>query len=40
MIDAQFRTIDVFTIMPLADIEDRYISYYGGPMEMPESTIA
>jgi putative hemolysin len=40
VIDSQFGTIDVFTVMPLADIEDRYISYYGGPMEMPESTIA
>jgi putative hemolysin len=40
VIDAQFGTIDVFTVMPLADIEERYISYYGGPMELPESTIA
>lgn len=38
--DAQFGTIDVFTIMPLADIEERYVSYYGSPMEMPESSIA
>lgn len=40
VIDAQFGTIDVFTIMPLADIEERYISYYGGPMEMPDSLAA
>ncbi|WP_036264363.1 GNAT family N-acyltransferase [Methylocapsa aurea] len=40
VIDAQFGTTDVFTIMPLADIEERYISYYGGPMEMPESFVA
>jgi len=40
VIDAQFGTIDVFTVMPLADIEERYITYYGGPMEMPDSTIA
>jgi L-ornithine Nalpha-acyltransferase len=40
VIDAQFGTTDVFTIMPLADIEDRYISYYGGPMEMPESSVS
>jgi putative hemolysin len=39
VVDAQFGTIDVFTVMPLADIEDRYISYYGGPMEVPDSTI-
>lgn len=40
VVDAQFGTVDVFTIMPLADIEERYISYYGDPMEMPESSIA
>jgi putative hemolysin len=39
VLDTQFGTIDVFTIMPLADIEERYISYYGGPMEVPDSTI-
>lgn len=39
VIDAQFGTTDVFTIMPLADIEERYISYYGGPMEMPECSV-
>ncbi len=40
VIEAQFGTVDVFTVMPLADIEERYIAYYGGPMEMPESVIA
>ncbi|VFU10376.1 GNAT family N-acetyltransferase [Methylocella tundrae] len=40
VIDAQFGTVDVFTVMPLADIEERYISYYGGPMEMPERAVA
>jgi L-ornithine Nalpha-acyltransferase len=40
VIDSQFRTTDVFTIMPLADLEERYISYYGGPMEMPDSYVA
>ncbi len=40
VIDPQFGTIDVFTIMPLADIEERYVSYYGGPMEMPEAALA
>ncbi|MGH6837975.1 MAG: GNAT family N-acyltransferase [Methylocella sp.] len=40
VIDAQFGTTDVFTIMPLADLEHRYQDYYGGPMEMPESYVA
>ena len=40
VIDPQFRTTDVFTIMPLADLEERYISYYGGPMELPDSYVA
>lgn len=40
VIDAQFGTTDVFTILPLADLGERYISYYGGPMEMPGSYVA
>jgi putative hemolysin len=40
VIDYQFGTTDVFTIMPLADIEERYVAYYGGPMEMPDSYVA
>lgn len=40
VIDHQFGTTDVFTIMPLAEIEERYAAYYGGPMEMPESYVA
>lgn len=40
VVDMQFRTTDVFTILPLADLEDRYIDYYGGPMEMPDSYVA
>ena len=40
VIDAQFGTTDVFTILPLSDLEERYQNYYGGPMEMPESYIA
>jgi L-ornithine Nalpha-acyltransferase len=40
VIDAQFGTTDVFTIMPLIDLEERYQEYYGGPMEMPESYVA
>ncbi len=33
VIDPVFKTIDVFTIMPLADIEARYIAHYGAPEE-------
>jgi putative hemolysin len=40
VIDAQFGTTDIFTILPLSDMEDRYLNYYGGPMEMPESYVA
>jgi putative hemolysin len=40
VIDAQFGTTDVFTILPLSDMEERYQDYYGGPMEMPESYVA
>jgi putative hemolysin len=40
VIDAQFSTTDVFTILPLTDLEDRYRNYYGGPIEMPESYVA
>jgi L-ornithine Nalpha-acyltransferase len=29
VIDPQFGTIDVFTVMPVAEIERRYIAYYG-----------
>jgi putative hemolysin len=38
VIDAQFGTTDVFTILPLTDLEERYQDY--GPMEMPESYVA
>jgi len=34
VIDRQFGTIDVFTIMPLAEIEDRYIAYFGSPEDV------
>ena len=36
VIDQQFGTIDVFTIMPIADIEERYISYFGSPTDAEE----
>jgi len=38
VIDPQFGTIDVFTVMPVAEIEQRYIAYYGG--ETSESAAA
>jgi L-ornithine Nalpha-acyltransferase len=40
VIDAQFGTTDVFAILPLSDLDERYLNYYGGPMEMPESYVA
>jgi putative hemolysin len=40
VIDARFGTTDVFTILPLSDLEDRYQEYYGGPMNMPDSCVA
>ncbi len=40
VIEAQFGTTDVFTILPLNDLEDRYQNYYGRPMEMPDSYVA
>jgi L-ornithine Nalpha-acyltransferase len=33
VIDRKFGTIDVFTIMPVAEIEARYIAYFGDPRE-------
>jgi putative hemolysin len=40
VVDPQFGTTDVFAVMRLADMEKRYVEYYGGPMEMPESYVA
>ena len=31
VIDHQFGTTDVFAIMPMADIEERYLAHYGQP---------
>ncbi len=31
VIDRSFGTIDVFTVMPVCDIEERYIAYFGAP---------
>lgn len=40
VVDTQFGTTDVFTIMRLGEMEQRYADYYGGPMEMPGSYVA
>src|SRR5277367_6432875 len=33
VVDPKFGTTDVFVIMPIADIEERYIRYFGAPAE-------
>jgi putative hemolysin len=40
VIDKQFGTVDVFTIMPLAEIEDRYIAYFGSAEDVKERAAA
>ena len=40
VIDTEFGTIDVFTIMPIAEIEERYIAYFGSPSDAKESVAA
>ena len=40
VVDTQFGTVDVFTIMPLADIEDRYIAYFGSPDDVKDRAAA
>ena len=40
VVDQRFQTTDVFAILPLAELDARYMSYYGGPMEMPDSRAA
>jgi len=37
VIDHQFGTVDVFVIMPIADIQDRYVAHFGGPATGSES---
>jgi L-ornithine Nalpha-acyltransferase len=39
VIDREFGTIDVFTIMPVAEIEARYVAYFG-PSEAGQSAAA
>jgi putative hemolysin len=40
VIDESYGTIDVFTIMPIAEIEARYIAYFGTPSEANQSFAA
>ena len=40
VIDESFGTIDVFTIMPIAEIEARYIAYFGTPSDANQSFAA
>jgi L-ornithine Nalpha-acyltransferase len=40
VIDNEFGTVDVFTIMPIADIEERHIAYFGSPSDAKESFAA
>jgi len=40
VIDKQFGTIDVFTIMEVAEIEDRYIAHFGGAEDVKERAAA
>jgi len=40
VIDKEFGTIDVFTIMPIAEIEERYIAYFGAPSDAKECVAA
>jgi L-ornithine Nalpha-acyltransferase len=40
VIDQKFGTIDVFTIMRVAEIEARYIAYFGSPGEVRQSAAA
>jgi putative hemolysin len=34
VIDRQFGVTDVFVVMPIAEIEGRYIEYFGGPADL------
>jgi putative hemolysin len=31
VVDRQFGTTDVFTIMPINEIEERYLNHFGAP---------
>ncbi|WP_395697943.1 GNAT family N-acetyltransferase [Methylocella sp.] len=38
--DPQFGAIDVFTVMPTAEVAARYAAYFGAPMERPDGALA
>jgi L-ornithine Nalpha-acyltransferase len=40
VLDRQFGTTDVFTVMPVGEIEERYIAHYGAPSCVSESPVA
>ncbi len=40
VLDHQFGTTDVFAIMPMGDIEQRYIAHYGEPSCVSEAPVA
>ncbi len=40
VIDRKFGTIDVFTIVPVAEIETRYVAYFGDPREAGKGAAA
>ncbi len=40
VIDRQFGTTDVFTVMPMNDIEERYIAHYGEPSAVSGAPVA
>jgi putative hemolysin len=40
VIDRQFGTVDVFTVMPIVEIEQRYIAYYGSSEDVKERAAA
>ncbi len=40
VLDHQFGTTDVFAVMPMADIEDRYLAHYGQPSCLSGAPVA
>lgn len=40
VVDHQFGTTDVFAVMPMGDIEDRYLSHYGQPSCLSGAPVA
>lgn len=39
VIDHQFGTTDVFTLLPMADVEERYLIHYGQPSCVSQATV-